>query len=91
MPNNGGVQSSITLNVSAQIDNLKQIQSELQQALQTGVNSNSGIFKALSNALEQVIAQTRRLTAESEKPFSSHSLVKKVLKNLIQILFKLVI
>lgn len=84
MPNNGGVQSSITLNVSAQIDNLKQIQSELQQALQAGVNSNSGIFKALSNALEQVIAQTRRLTAESEKPFSSQKGIEKFNSDFVQ-------
>ena len=84
MPNNGGVQSSITLNVSAQIDNLKQIQSDLQQALQTGVNSNSGIFKALSNALEQVIAQTRRLTVESEKPFSSQKGIEKFNSDFVQ-------
>lgn len=84
MPNNGGVQSSITLNVSAQIDNLKQIQSDLQQALQAGVNSNSGIFKALSNALEQVITQTRRLTAESEKPFSSQKGIEKFNSDFVQ-------
>ena len=84
MPNNGGVKSSITLNVSAQIDNLKQIQSDLQQALQRGVNSNSGIFKALSNALEQVIAQTRRLTAESEKPFSNQKGIEKFNSDFVQ-------
>lgn len=72
-----GVKSSVTLSVSAEISNLRQIQEQLRQALQNGVKSDSGIFKELTRMLDRAVQQTNQLAEASEQPFTSTKGIEK--------------